>query len=73
MLPETESTEGDLDVRRPLLLPPPMHFGRHLCVEIRDFELPYNLWWLKENGLVKQMLKIYSYIRLTLVYVCDLV
>uniref|UniRef100_A0A182QLZ7 Histone-lysine N-methyltransferase n=1 Tax=Anopheles farauti TaxID=69004 RepID=A0A182QLZ7_9DIPT len=32
------------------LLPPPAYCERFLRRTIRDFQLPYDLWWLQENG-----------------------
>ncbi|XP_050067808.1 histone-lysine N-methyltransferase ash1 [Anopheles maculipalpis] len=32
------------------LLPPPAYCERFLRRTVRDFQLPYDLWWLQENG-----------------------
>ena len=34
------------------LLPEPLHFGRYMREKRIAFQLPYDLWWLGENGLV---------------------
>ena len=38
------------------LLPEPLHFGRYMREKRIAFQLPYDLWWLSENGLVRNFL-----------------
>ena len=35
------------------LLTPPLHVGKHRREAIADFLLPYDIWWLHVNDLVK--------------------
>lgn len=34
------------------LLPPPLHFGKHFRETLRDFQLPYDIWWLHSNDML---------------------
>lgn len=34
------------------LLPPPINVGKHLREKKMDFQLPYDIWWLKQRKLV---------------------
>lgn len=29
-----------------------MHTGKHLCKDPASFELPYDIWWLKQHNMV---------------------
>ncbi len=39
------------------LLPVPLHFGRYMREKRINFQLPFDLFWLHENGLVNISLK----------------
>ena len=43
------------------LLPQPIHVGKYLREKRVDFQLPYDILWLQERGLVRLQFTVYLF------------